>query len=66
VDIAELKSKDVAELHSMAEELRINNYSGMRKQDLIFRIEQGLLDNNVVLRVRIPAQPGLELPVRPG
>jgi len=50
VDIAELKSKDVAELHSMAEELRINNYSGMRKQDLIFRIEQGLLDNNVVLR----------------
>ncbi len=50
MDIAELKSKDVAELHSMAEELRINNYSGMRKQDLIFRIEQGLLDNNVVLR----------------
>jgi len=50
VDIAELKSKDVAELHSMAEELRINNYSGMRKQDLIFRIEQGLLDNKVVLR----------------
>ena len=50
MDIAELKSKEVAELHSMAEELSINNFSGMRKQDLIFRIEQGLLDNKVVLR----------------
>jgi transcription termination factor Rho len=50
VDIAELKSKSAAELHSMAEELRIQNFSGMRKQDLIFRIEQSLLDNKVVLR----------------
>jgi len=50
VDIAELKSKSVADLHDMAEELSINNFSGMRKQDLIFRIEQGLLDNKVVLR----------------
>ncbi len=50
MDIAELKSKSVAELHDMAEELSINNFSGMRKQDLIFRIEQGLLDNKVVLR----------------
>ncbi len=50
MDIAELKSKSVADLHDMAEELSINNFSGMRKQDLIFRIEQGLLDNKVVLR----------------
>jgi len=34
----------------MAEELTISNYSGLRKQDLIFRIEQSLLDNEVVLR----------------
>jgi transcription termination factor Rho len=34
----------------MAEELSISNYSGLRKQDLIFRIEQSLLDNEVVLR----------------
>ena len=34
----------------MAEELNSSNYSGLRKQDLIFRIEQNLLDNEVVLR----------------
>ena len=50
MDIAELKSKSVAELHAMAEELNITNYSGMRKQDLIFRIEQQLLDSDTVLR----------------
>jgi transcription termination factor Rho len=50
VDIAELKSKSIADLHQMAEELNIHNYSGLRKQDLIFRIEQNLLDSDVVLR----------------
>jgi transcription termination factor Rho len=50
VDIAELKGKTIAELHDMAEELQISNYSGLRKQDLIFRIEQNLLDSDVVLR----------------
>jgi transcription termination factor Rho len=30
--------------------LNISNYSGLRKQDLIFRIEQNLLDSDVVLR----------------
>src|SRR6187399_1124162 len=33
----------------MAEELNITNYSGLRKQDLIFRIEQNLLDQSVTL-----------------
>jgi len=50
VDIAELKSKSVTDLHELAEELNITNYSGLRKQDLIFRIEQNLLDSEVVLR----------------
>ena len=50
MDIAELKSKSVTELHEMAEQLNISNYSGLRKQDLIFRIEQNLLDSDVVLR----------------
>ncbi|MFG1691375.1 transcription termination factor Rho [Gemmatimonadota bacterium] len=50
MDIAELKSKSVADLHELAEELNISNYSGLRKQDLIFRIEQNLLDSDVVLR----------------
>ncbi len=50
LDIAELKAKSVAELHEMAEELNIQNYSSLRKQDLIFRIEQNLLDSDVILR----------------
>jgi transcription termination factor Rho len=50
VDIAQLKKKNFEELHELAEELNIRNYSGLRKQDLIFRIEQNLLDTDVVLR----------------
>ena len=50
VDITDLKQKSVAELHAMAEDLNITNYSGLRKQDLIFRIEQSLLDSDTVLR----------------
>jgi transcription termination factor Rho len=50
VDITALKSKTIAELHEMAAGLNISNYSGLRKQDLIFRIEQNLLDSEVVLR----------------
>jgi transcription termination factor Rho len=50
VDIAELKSKSVEDLHTLAEELNLSNFSGLRKQDLIFRIEQNLLDSDVVLR----------------
>jgi transcription termination factor Rho len=50
MDIAELKSKSVGELHDLAEELNINNFTGLRKQDLIFRIEQNLLESEVVLR----------------
>ena len=49
MDIAELKQKSVAELQEMAEDLNISNYSGLRKQDLIFRIEQNLLDSDIVL-----------------
>ena len=45
-----MKQKSVAELHSMAEDLNISNFSGLRKQDLIFRIEQNLLDADIVLR----------------
>ena len=50
MDITELKRKNVEELHDLAEELNIQNYSGLRKQDLIFRIEQNLLNGDVVLR----------------
>jgi transcription termination factor Rho len=50
VDIAELKSKNVGELHDLAEELNISNFAGLRKQDLIFEIEQNLLESDVTLR----------------
>ncbi len=50
MDISTIKSKSIAELHELAEELNISNYSGLRKQDLIYRIEQNLLDSEVVLR----------------
>jgi transcription termination factor Rho len=49
VDIAELKSKNVGELHDLAEELRISDFSELRRQDLIFRIEQNLAASAVAL-----------------
>ena len=50
MDIAQLMSKSVGDLHAVAEELNISNYSSLGKQDLVFTIEQSLLDNDVVLR----------------
>lgn len=50
MDIAELKRKNVGELHDLADELNLSNYAGLRKQDLIFKIEQSLLESEVVLR----------------
>jgi transcription termination factor Rho len=49
VDIAELKRKSVPELLELAGELHIPNTSGLRKQDLIYRIEQQLLDSATAL-----------------
>jgi len=39
VDIAELKSKSVAALHELAEELNISKYKGLRKLELIELVE---------------------------
>jgi len=50
VEIAELKQKSMGELHELAEQLKLQNYAGLRKQDLIFRIEQTLLDQDTVIR----------------
>jgi len=49
VNIAELKRKSPPELQDLAEGFEIENPGTLRKQDLIFRIEQKLLDQNVVL-----------------
>jgi len=50
VDIVDLKRKSVTELQALAADLNVENTSGLRKQDLIFRIEQSLLDKDIVLR----------------
>ena len=50
MDIAELKGRDVGDLQDLAEELNIQNYLGLRKQDLVFQIERALLEADVVLR----------------
>ena len=49
VDISDLKRKSVSELQEMAAGLDISSFSGLRKQELIFRIEQTLLDSETVL-----------------
>jgi transcription termination factor Rho len=50
LDISELRRKSLADLKLMAEGLRVENTSGLRKQDLIFRIEHALLESDVALR----------------
>ncbi len=49
MDIAELKNKTVGELHVMAESLAIPNYSGLRRQHLVAKIQHNLLKNDVDL-----------------
>ncbi len=50
MDIQDLKSKSVGELHELAEEFNISDYGDLRKQELIFQIEQSLLESDVALR----------------
>ncbi len=49
MDIAELKRKSVAELQDMADGLKISDATVVSKPELIFRIEQNLLDTNIAL-----------------
>jgi len=49
VNIAELKRKSHSELGELADTLGAENDTGLRKQDLIFRIEQRLLDRGDTL-----------------
>ena len=50
VSSADLKRMSVHALHVMADDLRLTNHAGLRKPDLILRIEQNLLDADVELR----------------
>ncbi len=49
MDISELRSKTIGELHAMASELNIEKFSGLRKQDLVYRIMRVLRHNDVAL-----------------
>ncbi len=50
MDISELRRTPIADLQVMAEGLNIPNLQGLRKQDLIYRIEHALLASDVALR----------------
>jgi transcription termination factor Rho len=49
MDTVELKRKTIAELQKLADDLHIETASGLRKQDIIFRIERHLLGSGTVL-----------------
>ncbi len=50
MDISQLRRTSITDLQEMAAGLAIPGTSGMRKQDLIFRIEHALLASDVALR----------------
>ena len=47
--VAELKRKSVPELLALAESLQLTSVNGLKKQELIFRIEQALLETETTL-----------------
>ncbi|MFH1655323.1 MAG: transcription termination factor Rho [Candidatus Omnitrophota bacterium] len=57
VDIKKMKDMKIVELHKLAKDLKLNGISGLRKQDLIFRIlqakaeKEGLMFGEGVLEV---------------
>jgi len=57
IDIEQLKDKNVTELNKLAKTLKINGISGLKKQDLIFKIlqarteKQGLIFGEGVLEI---------------
>ena len=57
MNIEELKSRTISELTNIAKDLKIQGHSGLRKQDLIFRIleaktkKDGLMFGQGVLEI---------------
>jgi transcription termination factor Rho len=49
VDIADLKSKNVGELHDLAGELNLSDFETLRKPELVLRIEHALLEKDEAL-----------------
>jgi transcription termination factor Rho len=59
VDLAELQGMKVAELHKLARELEIPGFSGLRKEDVIFKImeKQSAIAAKEAPRVETQSQP---------
>ncbi len=77
IHIAELQKMSMGELIEEARKENVTDVAGMKKQDLIFRILKERVKMNGLMygegtleilpgRVRLPAQPGLSLPVLSG
>jgi transcription termination factor Rho len=49
VHVVELKRKSVPELLALAESLQLTSVNGLKKQELVFRIEQALLETDTTL-----------------
>lgn len=49
MNIAELQKKNIAQLHEIAEEKKIENYRHLRKQDLIFKIIQDEINRKQIV-----------------
>jgi transcription termination factor Rho len=50
IDVVGLRRQSILEIQRKADELGVPSVSGMRKQDLIFKIEQALLQSDAPLR----------------
>jgi len=46
MDIVEMKTKTISDLHKVAKELAIEGTSGLRKQELIFKILEAQTEKN--------------------
>ena len=57
MEIAELQAKSISELYTTAEDLQVDGFSGLSKQDLIFRI----LETGAERNGRVFAQGALEI-----
>ena len=71
MNLAELKEKTVADLNTVAKELNVTGTSGLRKQELIFKILEAQTEENGLVfgkaswkssrRLWIPTGPQLQL-----
>ena len=46
MNLVELKEKPISELNSIAKELQVQGYSGLRKQELIYKISEAQTRKN--------------------